>query len=444
LWMKGKKCLVVAGLVVLAMVCLLISACGGEEATTTAGPATTVAQTETTDASTETTAAQAEVPKEVVIGYNTARTGGVGPFGSMMEPGVDWALKKFGGTVTLGGQEVPVRLVKLDNKSDPTISGDNAKKLFLKENAAVVLQAISPPVDAPAEIVAEQLQRPMLVLCDPPRSTMVSFPDGMNWTWIYMFDEKDQTLAVYEAANLIETNKKVAICVDTETDGQAMAGWWEEHAAAQGLEVVVRGDFQPMTTDFSSFINEAQAKGAEILVGCMIPPDGIALCKQMKAMNWIPKFINIEKASDESLFAELGDLGYGICDTAGVAGYRPNDGDIPYMFEQWNAMDPEKNTDITSISFDMASFGYAGMYIALWAIEKAGSLDPKAINDAIATFDQDIAFGAIKKSPEGNFFPLPCAVTQHMGVTSAPLIHGPEEIMSQAVPLESPPPGWVK
>jgi branched-chain amino acid transport system substrate-binding protein len=210
------------------------------------------------------------------------------------------------------------------------------------------------------------------------------------------------------------------------------------------LEVVVRANFQPMTTDFSTYINEAKDKGATIVVGCMIPPDGIALVKQMKALGWAPKFIDLEKCgADASFYTELGPLGMGICDTSGPGGYRM-EGHIPYAFAQWQAMDPAKNKIQTSTSFDMATCGYTGMALVLDAIEAAGSLDPKAINDAIGANHTDYTSGELHKSPEGNFFSFPVLVQQHFGVESAPLIWGPQEYMNLAVPLVVPPQGFAE
>lgn len=418
----------------------LLAACGGEEqiTTTTAGATDTTAGVTTTAASTETTAAEA-VPEEVVIGYTTAQSGPVGPFALMMEPGVEWAVGKWNdaGGVTIGGQKVPVKVVKLDNKSDPTTSGNNAKQLILQNKAVALLSAISPGVDVAAENVAEQMGIPLMLLCDPVQSTLANFPNGLKWSYISMFDEKVMTDYVYKAAALANTNGKVAIITDTETDGTIMGDYWEQYAGQNNFQVVLRSDNQPMTTDFSTAIKDAQSKGAEIVVGCMIGPDGIALLKQMKALGYSPKFIDIEKAgADNSFYEALGDIGMGLCDTSSPTPYMKSP-DLAFISEKSKALHPDGWT-VSGCFLEMESHGYSQTMALLDAIDRAGSTEPKAIQTALNATNKDFSFGTVQYVD--NIYSYPTVVTQHF-MYDAPMVWGPGDLIKQAIAIKAPMPG---
>jgi hypothetical protein len=52
------------------------------------------------------------------------------------------------------------------------------------------------------------------------------------------------------------------------------------------------------TTDFSSFIADSKAKGAQLLAGQIASADGAALWKQLKSMGFHPKAAFLARASD--------------------------------------------------------------------------------------------------------------------------------------------------
>ena len=102
----------------------------------------------------------------------------------------------------------------------------------------------------------------------------------------------------FDVADTVNTNKKVELFTDTEQDGQVIGALWSQNAPEMGYKDVYHATFPVGTTDFSSFINKAKASGAQIVTTQMVPPDGVALWKQMKSLGYVPKLAFCEKCGN--------------------------------------------------------------------------------------------------------------------------------------------------
>src|SRR5439155_6052616 len=90
-----------------------------------------------------------------------------------------------------------------------------------------------------------------------------------------------------------------------------------------GYKVVAHEKFAVGTTDFSSYIADAKKAGAQVLIAQMIPPDAIALWKQMKALHYVPRAAFCEKCASVTAFAlALGKVSDGTLNNDG--GYTPS------------------------------------------------------------------------------------------------------------------------
>ena len=79
-----------------------------------------------------------------------------------------------------------------------------------------------------------------------------------------------------------------------------MGKLWTANAPKFGYTIVAHETFPVGTTDFSKYVADAKAKGAQVLIAQMIPPDAIALWKQMKAAGYQTQVAVCEKCSYNS------------------------------------------------------------------------------------------------------------------------------------------------
>ncbi|MCL6477873.1 MAG: ABC transporter substrate-binding protein [Peptococcaceae bacterium] len=354
-------------------------------------------------------------PKEILIGINAPLTGIHAGFGEGNVYGEKAAVDDIN---ALGGvyvkeydRRIPVKAIVLDNESDP------GKSMTLEENLITqykvhVLAPPNQPIDLaiPQAIVAERYGVPRVSGGTPNEPWQAARKEAKP-TWEHTFT---YTLSIAEPAPAGSpydkpgytvlsareamtkkygplTNKKVGLFASDEPDGR---GWYEAFPKMLkdwGYEVVGVdrnvGLFPLDATDFSSIINEWQKNNVEMVWGNCPGPLFGALWRQARSMGFKPKIVWSTRAGlfYEDVSAWGGDLPLGIGTETwwdpswkglpGINGTTPMS-----LYERW-VKDTGKplNPGI--------GWGYHGMQIVLDAIERAGSLDPEKIVQALKKTD---------------------------------------------------------
>lgn len=333
---------------------------------------------------------------DIVLGSSLSMTGPLGQFGDALQAGYNQQISEVNarGGLDVGGAKHKLTLKVLDNRSDPNTATQQIRELVLKDSAVALLGACTPPIVIPEALAAEQRKVPIVSSCNPVRAFRAGNTAGWKYAWDLFFDEGDQATAVMKALQLSGGNKKVAIFTDTEPDGVAERGLYKAAAKAAGLDVVGDYSFPVGTTDYSSFINDAKGKSAQLIAGQMIPPDGIALWKQMKSLNFKPALAFVAKASSgQSWTKALGPIAEG---TLSDAFWTPGTGkaNSAAINTLLGKQFPNNLGDL-----NIAVLGYTVAAIVTDGIKTAGSTDPAKINDAVGKTNADyplgkIAFGA--------------------------------------------------
>jgi branched-chain amino acid transport system substrate-binding protein len=327
---------------------------------------------------------------DVTIGTSLPLTGPLGPFGPTIRMGYQRAVDEVNraGGLRLSGGRQKVKLVVLDNKSDPNTASSQARTLYLQNGAVAMLGAATPPLSIPLSKVAEQVRRPFVTSITPVRAWLSGGP--YRWAWDFFFDELQMTQRQFQASNLVKSNKKVALFTDTEEDGIVMGGLWKKNAPRFGYRIVSHASFPVGTTDFSKYIADAKKKKADVLIAQMIPPDAIALWKQMKAAGYQPKTAFCEKCSNNGAWGKaLGRLANG---TSEAEWWVPEAG-FPQT-AAFSAIARRLGGRSSDVSVVVAAYTVAR--ILFDAIERAGSTDPAKINDALAKTNKTYPLGPAK------------------------------------------------
>lgn len=329
---------------------------------------------------------------EVVIGTSIPITGSLSVFGPLMRDGYEEAVADVNaeGGLDIGGEKRKVRLEVLDSESDPTVTTQQIRTLVQQDGAVGLLGPTTPPLTIPASSVAEALQVPMVSSLTPIRAWLGGNESGWKWSWDFFIDELEFTKLQFKVADTVDTNKKVALFTDNEQDGQVMGGLWQKNAPQMGYEIVYHAKFPVGTTDYASFINKARASDAEIVITQMVPPDGVALWKQMKSLGYVPKLAFCEKCGNNGGWGKA--LGQTAVGTS-TLGYWSRALGYPQT-EEFVSKFASKTGDNEDLSTIVLS--YTAAKIMFDAIERAGSTDPEKINAALAKTDGDYPAGHIE------------------------------------------------
>jgi branched-chain amino acid transport system substrate-binding protein len=382
---------VLARIAPLAALPLLLAACGGgSSGSSSAG-------------------GDAKSSEPVVLGTSLSKTGALGQFGVALEAGYQQLVADVNakGGVDVGNGKRKVELVVLDNRSDPNTASQQVRELILKQNAVGILGACTPPIVVPEALAAQQQKVPFVSSCNPVGAFKAGNPSGWTTSWDLFFDENQQAQVVASGLTKVSSNKKVAIFTDTEPDGVVERKLFKKAFTDAGLQVVGDYSFPVGTTDFSSFINDAKAKGAQLVAAQMIPPDGIALWKQMKALNFQPKGAFAAKAANGINWVNsLGPVAEGTL----LAGFwTPDTGKA-------NSQDLMKTLGVKFAKSDadlsISVLGYTAANVLTDAFATAGGTDATKVSDAIGKTNKDYPLGQITFDPKGHTAVTPLLMMQ--------------------------------
>lgn len=367
----------------------------------------------------------------IVVGASLPLTGSLQAFGTSLQTGYEAAFDEINqaGGVTVDGVARQLKLDVQDNASDGDTASSQARDLVLEDGAVALLGPATPPLSIPVSLAAEQLKVPMLTTITPLEAWKGANTSGWNWAWDVFFDEKQMTDTQFQTADLVQTNKKVALFTDQEEDGIVMGGLWAGKAASFGYDVVSHGQFPVGNTNFSAQVADAKAAGAQVVIAQVIPPDGIALLREMKAQNYVPQVMFLEKAGNTGGYVKLSDgLADGVLAANWFAQGIGTDREAEFI-EKFRATADGVNSDLGTIVY-----GYSIATILGQAIGEAGSTDPAAVNDAIhrtsGTYPAgDIAFA------DDHTAALPAVQTQWSGNDQLLVFDGKAAAGSIVTPL---------
>jgi branched-chain amino acid transport system substrate-binding protein len=330
--------------------------------------------------------------EEVVIGASIPLSGPLAGFGMYQKWGYETAvndLNKAGG-ITVDGKKMSVRLVIRDDKTDPNVTASNTESLISRDKSVALLGSCTPALVNAGALVAERRKVPLVAGCDP----LQAFKSVRKWqyAWVMFFDETDLATAPFQMmADLgLQTNKKVAILADNGPDGVLVGGKiWPETAKAGGYTVVQNTSFPTDSQQFTSMVAEAKSSSADIVLVDAIPPQAIAMRKQMAAAGLHPKILVMEKGAEPEFFAQAtGKLSNGVL----VGGYW--DPSFPYPGAAELAKRFEAETRQTQSQHIADS--HAAAQVLLDAIAAAGTTDREKINAAIARTNKSYVIGPVK------------------------------------------------
>jgi branched-chain amino acid transport system substrate-binding protein len=350
---------------------------------------------------------QAADPKEIVVGTPICRTGMAAPFGVWQEWGYTTVINdinKNGGIyMSKYKQKLPVKLVLYDDESRPEKATEVTERLVLKDKVHALLSTGNPMLVIPQAMIAEREGVPMSMAACPIQAFLKA-RKGWTWVWNIFFDELDMARQQMLTMNTVQSNRKIAVFTDNTPDGIIQGGLWKKNAPEMGYTIVSDSTSPSGTSEYSDAILRAKEGGADIVISQMRGPDSIALWKQIRALGYKPKAAFFEKGGEPlEWWLAHGQAAQGTM----VSGFWH--ASLPYPGAQELRTRFEKYRGKT-YSQHIADW-YTACRILMDAIERAGTLDPKAIADEMAKTDKTYEVGPVKYNKD-HYFALPAFMTQ--------------------------------
>ncbi|MEW6403642.1 MAG: amino acid ABC transporter substrate-binding protein [Chloroflexota bacterium] len=379
---------------VLLVLSLILAACGTPAATevipetgATEGSATEAPMTEAP------TEAAMDLPESIKIGAVIPLTGRYAAGGAQVKNGYELAVEDINSTggVDIGGTKVPLGLIVLDDESDANKTVQNLETLYSSEEVVAYLGGFGSDLHAAAAGIAEKNQVPYIGV-----AFALYKVHQQGFRYLFSPFPKSPAIAVATFDMLDSLSPKptnIAIFAEKTDWGAELGGLWTEEAGKRGYTITTY-EYAPGTTDFSSIILPARDSGAEVVLALPNPPDGLALAKQIKELDFNASAYVFIRAADGPTWAEN----------------LAADGNGFMLMPGWNnAMNFDGVADMAAnyqTKYDApaaATTGpaYAAVQILADAISRAGSLDREAIRDAIAATDMDTIVGPVTFNEDG-------------------------------------------
>jgi len=322
------------------------------------------------------TAAQA-----VKVGAVAPLTGRYAAGGAQVRAGYEIALEDVNrtGGVSVGGKKMPLELVLLDDESDATKTVSRLETLAA-QGVVAYLGGFGSDLHAAAASVAEKNKIPYLGVAFALHKI---HQQGFRYLFSPFWKSPDigQHLVPFLGSIPAAERPRRAAIFQEKTDwGREMAAAFAEAGKAAGYEVVAQGEYAPGAKDYSDLILKAKAAQADAVFALPTPPDGMAMVKQMKELDFNPKLALFIRAPDGPVWSK--NLG--------------RDGDYVMLAPGWHHA--VKYPGVAELNAEhMKRFGrpadpitgpaYACVQILAAALAKAGLVDREKVRDAIAATD---------------------------------------------------------
>jgi branched-chain amino acid transport system substrate-binding protein len=330
----------------------------------------------------------------IVIGASIPLTGPLAGFGYFEKWGYQHAVSVVNqaGGIKIDGVKRKVKLIILDDQTNPNTSVNNVQQLIAQDHVDALLGSCTDSLVEPDALIANRQGVPMVTPC----AATNTFAATAKWTWAWdiFFNSENLTETPFNTADELglkaKTNSKVAV-IHSNGKNENIIGTieWPAWAKKHGWKVVYNTAVPPTQTQFTSSLQAAKAAGADMLLVVLPPPGAIALRKQMVSVGYSPKILVEEEGGEPLQFAQaLGKLANGVM----VGGYW--DPSFPFPGAKELMAEFEAQTHQTG-SQHIADTDTAAT-VLLQAIARAGTLDKTAINNQIAKTNAMFVAGQVK------------------------------------------------
>jgi len=294
-----------------------------------------------------------------------------------------------GGIKSLGGAKLEV--VYADSESKPEKGVAEAERLINTEKVNILTGCWNSAVTYPTTAVAERYGIPFIVpvsvadkITDQGFKTVFRIAAKDSW-WT-----RDQFSFLKDMQEEFGTKiSKVAFVYENGDWGKGFAGQWKELAKSAGYDVVLDEPYPSTATDLSPVVQKIRRSRADVLMLVSNAADAILLTNTLAEYKVKPKAIIASGGghADPSFLKAVGDNAKYLFDIV----EWETDVNKPGAKEANEKYKAKYGQNLTGEAVD----AYVAMYVIKDALERAGSLEPEKIREALAATNMSEGPGMI-------------------------------------------------
>ncbi len=327
----------------------------------------------------------------VNIGFASPLTGAAASYGKDNELGARLAIEEANAQkLTINGKPVTFNLVVKDDQGDPRIAVQSAQNLVDAKVVAVIGHTTS-GCSIPASAIYEKAGIPMLVpSASNPKLTQQGYKN------VFRVYGTDDTIAQRAASYAVDTMKlkRIAVVDDRTAYGQGLAEEFEKGVKSHGGAVVAREFTTDQAMDFRAILTNIRAAKADVVFFAGLGAQGATFIKQARQLGYRGQIMAGATFANRAFIDMAGAAANGmIAVEHGVAiDSLPKGQDFSNRFK--------KRFGTNVIAY--APFSYDAAWVAIKAMQRANSTDPKIFGPLVSKTDVEGVIGNIRFDNAGD------------------------------------------
>jgi branched-chain amino acid transport system substrate-binding protein len=349
----------------------------------------------------------------ILFGAAISITGKTAKEGEYTRDGYQFFVDKINemGGVSVGGKKYNVVLRYYDDESKSERTAQLIEKLINEDKVNLIL---GPYGSAPTGTAAPICEKYRIPQVEANGSAETIFNKGYRYTFAVLAPARLYLKGLIDLVLFRDKSiRTVAVLGENEPFSKEVAAGAADYAKEKGLQVVYQELYPTGTQDVSALLTNIKAKNPDVILGAGHLQDSLLIVKQAKDLGVCPKAMGFSVGPSSPEFRDnlKSNADYIFGSTQWTEALKYN-GDDPWKTpkayaEAFRAKYPKYR----DIPYQVAESTAA--LVAYWrAIEKANSLDPTKVRDAIASLDIMTYYGQIKFDSRGINIYKPMAIEQ--------------------------------
>jgi len=337
----------------------------------------------------------------IVFGSPVSLTGSLTKEGHLTQEGYEfWKtyINAHGG-IKVGGKSYKVDIKYYDDESKNDTSAQLAERLIDQDHVNFIL---GPYGSGTSFTVAQMVERKKIPMVEGNGAAEKIFNQGFRYTFGVLSPAKRYLEGIIDMASQQKpAAKTVAITAASDAFSQEVAQGAAAAAAAHHMTVVYNNKYPDTATDVSSVISALKQTNPDLVLNAGHVQDALLVQKGLKEQNVQAKGYGYTVGPDTPDFANS--LGkdanevFGAAQWSDAVKYKGAPGFYQTAQQYAKAFEAayHHRPDYHNAESTAACLAFQ------YAIEKAGSLDPEKVRDALAKLDVTTFYGIIKFDSRG-------------------------------------------
>lgn len=306
------------------------------------------------------------------------------------------AINEAGG-IKVGGKAYPVKIVFYDDKSDAAESAKLVEKLIVEDKVNFLLGPYSSGITIPDSIVAQRYKIPMV---EGGGASGKIFSRHNPYIFGTLPSAGQYFATTLEMLTSFKPKpRSIALIYGDDKFDISVAKGAKKIAEKLGLKVALYEKISESSADFNTILTKVKSLSPDALLMAGHTEGGINLVQQAKELNVNVKMISLTVGPSEADFRKS--LGRDAEYIFGVASWSPQMSYKGIIFKDIKAFVQKFKAKYNYDPDYHNASAIAELAVFKSAIEKAGSLDPKKVRDAIAETNIETIYGPVEFNSNG-------------------------------------------